>query len=166
MMYSSDKQRAVFLDRDGVINREKGKYIYEPEEFQLNEGLLEALEILKGRGFLFIVITNQGGIGLNLYTHDDVNKLNVMLTNILSAGGIELAEIYYCPHHPKSGNCLCRKPDSLLIEKALARFNLDPSGSYMIGDKARDIEAAEKAGVRGVLINANDSLLKYVENIT
>ena len=166
MMNSLNRQRAVFLDRDGVINFEKGKYTYEPEEFQINEGLFEALEILKKRGFLFIVITNQGGIGLNLYTHAHVNKLNLMLTNILSAKGIELTEIYYCPHHPKSGNCLCRKPDSLLIEKALARFNLDPSGSYMIGDKERDIEAAEKAGIRGVLINSNDSLLKYIENIT
>lgn len=165
MMNIPDRQRAVFLDRDGVINREKGKYIYKPEEFEINEGVFEALEILQARGFLLIVITNQGGIGLKLYTHADVDKLNLMLTNILSQREINITEIYYCPHHPESGNCLCRKPGSLLIEKALARFNIDPSGSYMIGDKERDIVAAEKAGVKGVLINANDSLLKYMENI-
>jgi D-glycero-D-manno-heptose 1,7-bisphosphate phosphatase len=161
MMQKSKKYRAVFLDRDGVINREKGEYVYNPEEFELNEGLFEALKIFRDRGYILVIITNQGGIGQKIYTHKHVERLNEILKLKLSAQGIEIAEIYYCPHHPVSGRCLCRKPGSLMIEKAVARFNIDPSNSFMIGDNERDIKAAEKAGVKGILIKANDSLMKY-----
>jgi D-glycero-D-manno-heptose 1,7-bisphosphate phosphatase len=165
MIRETKKLKAVFLDRDGVINRETGGYVFSPEEFQLNEGLFEALRIFRDRGYILIIITNQGGIGQNLYTHKHVEKLNEILKMKLTAHGIEIAEIYYCPHHPVSGKCLCRKPESLLIEKALARFNIDPSLSFMIGDNERDIKAAEKAGVKGVLIKANDSLIDYADII-
>lgn len=165
MMQKFQKSRAVFLDRDGVINRETGGYVYKPEEFELNEGLFEALKLFRDRGFILIIITNQGGIGQNLYTHKHVEKLNEILKIEFSAKEIEIAGIYYCPHHPVSGKCLCRKPQSLLIEKAIARFNIDPSLSFMIGDNERDIKAAEKAGVKGVLIKANDSLMKYEDKI-
>jgi D-glycero-D-manno-heptose 1,7-bisphosphate phosphatase len=159
------KQKAVFLDRDGVINREKGFYIYKPEDFEINEGLIESLKILTESGFIFLVITNQSGIGQNIYTRDHVDKIHGMLQSHLSEHGIELAGIYYCPHHPSSGNCLCRKPGSLLIEKALARFNIDPSLSFMIGDKERDMEAAEKAGVKGILVRANEPLVDHAKKI-
>jgi D-glycero-D-manno-heptose 1,7-bisphosphate phosphatase len=164
MMHKFKKSRAVFLDRDGVINRETGEYVYTPEAFEFNEGLFQALKILRDRGFILVVITNQGGIGQKLYTHKHVETINELLRTKLLAQGIEITEVYYCPHHPVSGNCLCRKPGSLMIEKAIARFNIDPSLSFMIGDNERDIKAAEKAGVKGVLIKANDSLMNY-ENI-
>jgi D-glycero-D-manno-heptose 1,7-bisphosphate phosphatase len=165
MMTTLNKKKALFLDRDGVINRETGTYIYKPEDFELNAGILEALEIFRERGFMLIVISNQGGIGQNIYKQMHVEKLHAILKEQLSGHGIELSEIYYCPHHPVSGKCLCRKPGSLMIEKAIARFNIDPSLSYMIGDRERDIIAAEKAGVKGILINSNESLLNYVEKI-
>jgi D-glycero-D-manno-heptose 1,7-bisphosphate phosphatase len=78
--------------------------------------------------------------------------------DILKKNNIAVADIYYCPHHPDTGKCLCRKPDSLLIEKVMARFNLSPDSSYFIGDSERDIQAAEKAGIKGILISENADL--------
>ncbi|MFO7923237.1 MAG: HAD family hydrolase [Bacteroidales bacterium] len=159
------KNKAVFLDRDGVINREKGDYVYKPEEFVINRGVLKALKKLRKDGFLLIVITNQSGIAQGRYSHNQVEKLHEILREQLSAHNIELTEIYYCPHHPSAGKCLCRKPGSLMIEKAVARFNIDPALSFMIGDRERDIEAAAGTGVKGILINTNESLLNYIDKI-
>ena len=159
------KNKAVFLDRDGVINREKGDFVYEPEEFEINTGVFETLKLFTERGFILVVITNQSGIAQGRYSHAHVNRLHSMLKEQLSRHGIDLAEIYYCPHHPSAGKCLCRKPGTIMLEKAIARFNIDPSLSYMIGDRERDTEAAAKAGLKGILINANDSLIKYADAI-
>ncbi len=162
----NDKKKAVFLDRDGVINRETGEYVFEPENFEINEGVFDAMTALRDAGFILIVISNQGGIGKGLYTHSHVEKIHNKLKQMLSLHNLELAEIYYCPHYPSSGKCLCRKPGSLLVEKAIARFNIDPSLSFMIGDKESDTEAALRAGVKGILINANESILNYIDIIT
>jgi D-glycero-D-manno-heptose 1,7-bisphosphate phosphatase len=165
-MKGGDKRnKAVFLDRDGVINFEMGDYVYEPENFRLNDGLYEALEKFRDRGYILIVITNQAGIALQRYTHAHVEKLHDILKESLSARGIEIADIYYCPHHPSEGKCLCRKPESLMIEKAIARFNIDPSRSIMIGDREKDMEAASGAGVRGFRITPNESLMNYLDVI-
>lgn len=157
--------KAVFLDRDGVINREKGSYIFEPGEFDINAGVTEALRIFRDRGFILVVITNQSGIAQGLYTHAHVDKIHCILREQFKLQGIDFAEIYYCPHHPSTGKCLCRKPGSILIEKAIGRFGIDPSLSYMIGDRPRDIEAAERAGIKGILIDSNDSLMNYAGEI-
>lgn len=160
------KCKAVFLDRDGVINREPGDFVFEQEDFKLNGGLIEALLKLKEAGFIFVVITNQSGIALGRYSHEQAGKIHSILKEQLSAAGVDIAEIYYCPHHPSRGKCLCRKPGSLMVEKAIGRFNIDPSLSFMIGDRERDTEAASAAGVRGILIKTNESLLNYVNIIT
>ncbi|HVA98830.1 MAG TPA: HAD family hydrolase [Bacteroidia bacterium] len=152
------KNKAVFLDRDGVLNREKGDYIYTPEAFEILPEVSETLQFWQEKKYIFIVITNQGGISKGIYGHREVNKLHEILINKLSEKNIFIHEIYYCPHHPDQTKCICRKPDSLLIEKAIARFDIDTSQSYFIGDKLRDIEAAEKAGVKGILIEANSPL--------
>jgi D-glycero-D-manno-heptose 1,7-bisphosphate phosphatase len=165
MTKGSLKNKAVFLDRDGVINRETGRHVFDTGSFVINNGVFEALSLLKTRGYILIVISNQSGIARGLYTHDHVREVHAMLIKELKARGIELTEIYYCPHHPSAGNCLCRKPGSLLIEKAIARFNIDPRMSWMVGDRERDIEAARRAAVRGILIQSNDPLRKYVEKI-
>jgi D-glycero-D-manno-heptose 1,7-bisphosphate phosphatase len=159
------KNKAIFLDRDGVINREKGDYISDPEDFEFNEGIAEALKILSDSGFLIIVVTNQGGIALGKYTHSHVEKLHNILRKELSAVGTELAEIYYCPHHPTEGRCLCRKPGSILFEKAVSRFNIDTTASYMIGDRVRDTQAAEAVGIKGILIKANESIVRHALKI-
>ena len=108
-------------------------------------------------GYLLIVISNQGGIGKGLYTHQQVEVLHELLQKELLKDNVVLTEIYYCPHHPEQSNCICRKPDSVLIEKALARFKINPGFSYFVGDKERDLEAAQKAGVTGIYLASNTS---------
>jgi len=159
------QHKAVFLDRDGVINFDPGDYTYSLEEFKLNPGIIGNLKRLYSQGYLLILITNQGGISKKLYTHQNVNEIHNYLNSELKKNGVELAEIYYCPHHIKNEKCLCRKPSPLMIEKALARFDIDPLQSFMIGDKMRDIEAAEAAGVKGILVNLNENIEKYVDLI-
>lgn len=152
------KQKAVFLDRDGIVNRELGDYIMRYEEFELLPELIPFLYEVKRRGFLTIIITNQGGIAKGLYNHDLVNACHEFMIDELKGHHLGFDAIYYCPHHPDFGNCLCRKPASLLIEKAIGRFNLDPAACLMIGDKERDVQAANGAGVKGFQLPANPSL--------
>jgi D-glycero-D-manno-heptose 1,7-bisphosphate phosphatase len=150
--------KAVFLDRDGVVNKELGDYILRYEEFEILPELIPFLYEVRKRGFKVIIITNQAGIAKGLYDHALVDACHAFLTEELAGHGLILDEIYYCPHHPDFGECLCRKPKSLLIEKALARFDLDPSQCLMIGDKDRDVEAAEGAGVKGFRVSPNPTL--------
>jgi len=158
-------KKAVFLDRDGVLNRELDDYAWKIEDFHILPDVIPALKQLQERGYLLIVITNQGGIGRGLFTFDDVERVHGYLREHLAKAGIKLEEIYYCCHHPLNGACICRKPDSALVEKGLARFNIDPSLSYFIGDKERDILAGKKAGVKGILIEQNTSLLEAIKQV-
>jgi D-glycero-D-manno-heptose 1,7-bisphosphate phosphatase len=155
--------KAIFLDRDGVINFERG-YTHKLEDFKILPDVFEVLNNFKTKGYLLIIVSNQSGIGKSLYIQNDVEVIHKYMVSEFIKKDIRFNEIYYCVHHPDSGNCLCRKPAPLFVEKALARFNIDPKKSYFIGDKDRDIEAGEKAGVKGILIEANSSL-KLIEHI-
>lgn len=157
--------KAVFLDRDGVINRERG-YTFRLEDFEILPDVMDVLKIWQDKGYLLIIVSNQSGISKKLYTQNDVEMLHEYLLQQFSENNISISEIYYCMHHPDETKCICRKPDSLFIEKSLARFNIDPKVSYFIGDKERDIEASEKANVKGFLINANDSLQTLIDEIS
>ncbi|HNQ13882.1 MAG TPA: HAD family hydrolase [Bacteroidia bacterium] len=157
--------KAVFLDRDGVINIDALPYTYKPEDFHFISEQFSHLKTLHQKGYLFIVISNQGGIGKGLYTRHDADKIGEMIQSEFEKNQMKLSAYYYCSHHPISGKCICRKPDSLLIEKALARFNIDPAQSYMIGDMQRDVDAAHKVGVKGILIESNSSLKHVIEQI-
>ena len=156
--------KAIFLDRDGVINFERG-YTHRLEDFVILPDLIEILQILKQKGYLLIVISNQSGIAKGLYLQSETEMLHAYLKEELRKNNVVLDEIYYCIHHPDVSKCICRKPDSLFVEKALARFNIDPSKSYFIGDKERDTESGEKAGVKGILIEANISLKTILNQI-
>jgi D-glycero-D-manno-heptose 1,7-bisphosphate phosphatase len=158
-------RRVLFLDRDGVLNRDRGEYTWRMEDFELLPGVIDGLKELSSRGYDFIVITNQGGIAKKLYDHDDVNRLHDYLKTLLEQQGISLLEIYYCPHHPDHGKCLCRKPGSLMIEKAVARFGIDPSASIMIGDMERDVNAATAAGVEAVLVPTNSNFIDVIKQL-
>ena len=158
--------KAIFLDRDGVINRSDDTcYIYRPEDFVINEGVVEALQELQKRGYLLIVITNQGGISRGIYTHKDVERLHRIMLDEFGKSGITIDEIYYCPHHPELEECLCHKPRSLMLEKALARFRVDPGNAYFIGDSERDAEAARNAGVHPVKVDCNQDLRTVVNKL-
>jgi D-glycero-D-manno-heptose 1,7-bisphosphate phosphatase len=160
------KHKAILLDRDGIINLERGGYTWRMEDFEFVEGLVKALKRFVKHDYKLIVISNQSGIAKGVYTREDVEKLHAHVQRYMRMNGIEIEEIYYCPHHPDTGKCLCRKPDSLLVEKALARYDIDPLLSYFIGDRERDIQAAEKAGVKGILIESNTPLIALAEKIT
>ena len=141
--------KCIFLDRDGVLNRERGDYTYRLEEFEILDGVKEGLEILKKSGYLLIVITNQAGIAKEIYKREDVMKCHAFLQSEI---GHLLDDIYFCPNHPIRSQSLLRKPDSLMLEKAIAKWKINASDSFMIGDSIRDIEAASKIGVKGVLV--------------
>ena len=155
--------KAIFLDRDGVINKERGEYTWRFSDFEFNSGLFESLKQLDG--FLFIVITNQGGIAKNIYTHSDVKKTNALMIKTFAKNNLNLTDIYYCPHHSDIEKCICRKPNSLMLEKAIARYNIDVKKSYFIGDTQRDIDAGNKVGLNTIKINPNDNLLNYINQI-
>jgi D-glycero-D-manno-heptose 1,7-bisphosphate phosphatase len=155
--------KAVFLDRDGVINRERNDYTYRIEDFEILPDVVKALKLLQKKGYLLIIISNQGGIGRGIFTINDTEKMHAHFLKNMAKEKIRIEEVYYCVHHPETGSCLCRKPDSLMVEKALARFNINPKLSYFIGDKERDVLAGEKVGVKGILMESNSSLLKAIQ---
>ena len=111
--------KAVFLDRDGVINKEIGDYVYKIEDFIFNIGLFTALRLLQEYDYKLIVVTNQGGIAKGRYTHDEVNELHNFMLEKLLEEGIKIDDVYFCPHHHTIAPCLCRKPNSIMIEKQL-----------------------------------------------
>lgn len=158
-------QACIFLDRDGVINHERGEHTFRLEDFIINKGLFEALISLKEKKFIFIIITNQSGIGLGKYTIEQMNLCHNYLQLEAEKNNIHFEEIYFCPHHPSVSNCLCRKPDSLLLEKAINKYNIDINKSWFIGDKQRDIEAANKVGVKSILIQSNQNINEILHQI-
>lgn len=159
--------KAIFLDRDGVINDNSGGYyIYKVEDLILNDGIIESLQMLTEDGFLLIIISNQSGIARGKYSKKECDLIHEEIKRILQQNSINITEIYYCPHHPDTGNCLCRKPEPLLFEKAMARFLIDPDQSWMIGDDERDIVAAERAGLKSIRIQSNETIRKYINKMT
>jgi D-glycero-D-manno-heptose 1,7-bisphosphate phosphatase len=157
-------QKAVFLDRDGVINKEIGHYVFKKSEFEFNSSV-RALKLLTEKGYLLIVISNQGGVAKELYTVKEVDDLHQWMSDELKKQQVVITDVYYCPHHPVKTNCLCRKPNSLLLEKAIAKYAIDVSLSYLIGDQDRDVEAAERVGLKGLKIEPNADLTEVVNRI-
>jgi D-glycero-D-manno-heptose 1,7-bisphosphate phosphatase len=143
------KNKAVFLDRDGVLNVERGEYTFRLEDFEICEGAPESVQKLKEAGFILIVISNQAGIARGFYTKAEVmachEKLQAACNNLLD-------DFYFAVLHPTVSESLARKPDSLLLEKAIAKYNLDTGQCWMVGDTPRDIESAAKVGVKGIKI--------------
>ena len=157
--------KALFLDRDGVLNRELGRYVESVDEFEILPTVPEALGLAHAAGYLLILISNQGGIAKGLYVLEDVYAMQRKLEAAIRPFGARITEGYYCPHHPDKGRCLCRKPAPLMLQKAMARFHIDASSSFMIGDTPRDMEAAETAGVKGILVPSNSDLLETVKTL-
>jgi D-glycero-D-manno-heptose 1,7-bisphosphate phosphatase len=146
---NNDKSKCIFLDRDGVLNRERNEYTYLLEDFEILPGVPEALSSLKKTGFLLVVVTNQAGIAKKLYTKNNVQACHEYLQ---AQTGHLIDAIYIAPHHPIITESLSRKPDSLMLEKAIAKFHIDPTSSWMIGDKERDIIPAQKFRMRTIRI--------------
>ena len=148
---------AVFLDRDGVINEERG-HVHRPQDFVLLPGVLAGLQELRHAGLPLVVVTNQAGIARGLYGVDDYLALTEHMRLQLRAAGITLAGVYCCPHHPTEGigrwkcDCACRKPQPGLLQAAAVDLGLDLAASFLVGDKASDIAAGRAAGLRGCVL--------------
>ncbi len=153
--------KAVFLDRDGVVNIERGEYTWHKDDFQFTVGLFDFLKDIQNKGYLVIVISNQGGVGKGLFTRLEVDDLHKDFINRLAKENIIITDLYYCPHHPSSGRCLCRKPESILLEKSIARYHIDVTKSYFIGDRQRDVDAGKKVKLNTILIKSNEDLRDY-----
>ena len=157
--------KVVFLDRDGVINVERGDYTFKPNDFEFVPGLFDNLRVLQKEGFQFIIITNQGGIAKGLYGHEEVIYLNSVISKRFSKEGLELVDIFYSPYHSDFSKSLSRKPDSLMLEKAIAIYNVNVKKSFMIGDSKRDVDAAERVGIKGFRCKPNENIRKIVTEI-
>ncbi|MFX1239739.1 MAG: D-glycero-beta-D-manno-heptose 1,7-bisphosphate 7-phosphatase [Promethearchaeota archaeon] len=148
----TSQNKAIFLDRDGVINKEV-KYLSDPKDFKFIKGSIKALKILKLKGFLLIIITNQAGIARGFFTKETLSAIHEKMENILKKNNVQLDDIYYCPHHPKfTGSCDCRKPNPGMILKAQSKYKIDLSESYMVGDTINDIQTGKAANCRTVLV--------------
>ena len=157
----SNKQRAVFLDRDGTVNVYKG-FLTNIDEFELIDGVAEAIKKINSSGYLCILVTNQPVIARGEVTYEELEQIHNKLETLLGLQGAYIDGIYYCPHHPHKGyegevpelkiDCDCRKPKPGMLYKAAKDFNIDLSKSYMVGDSENDIKAGTLAGCKTVLV--------------
>ena len=152
--------RCIFLDRDGILNVERGDYVYKVKDFEIVAGVPQALACLKAKGFLLIVITNQGGMAKNIYTKQQMDTCHRYLQEVCN-GVIDT--FYYAPYHPVITHSLSRKPGSLLFEKAIAKYHIAVHQSWMIGDRESDLLPAQKLGVKTIQVtdNAHLSIADY-----
>ena len=162
-----NKQKAIFLDRDGTINLYKG-FIKTPEEIELIPGITEVIKKINDSGYLAIVITNQPVIARGDCTLEQLQTIHEKMETLLGAEGAYIDDLFYCPHHPDKGfegerveykiECDCRKPKPGLLLQAAEKYNIDLSQSYMIGDDERDMEAGRRAGCKVVKVETNESI--------
>jgi rfaE bifunctional protein nucleotidyltransferase chain/domain len=147
---SNKARKAIFLDRDGVINVDI-EYLHEPDKFELAPKVREACELLAKQDYAIIIVTNQAGIGLGYFQHEDFYRINRKMFKELSGTGLAIERIYYCPHSFNEP-CKCRKPKTGMIERGFQELNLIREGSWMVGDRATDIEAGKAAQLNTALI--------------
>lgn len=171
-----NKQRAVFLDRDGTINRYVG-FLRDIEQFELLPGVAEAIRRINASGYLAIVVTNQPVIARGEVTREQLREIHNKMETLLGREGAYVDALYYCPHHPDRGypgevtelkiECDCRKPRPGLLIRAAADYNIDLANSWMIGDSDSDVQAGQAAGCRTIRIgeNGSGSLLDAVKQI-
>ena len=147
------RYKAIFLDRDGVINEERKDYVKDIDEFEIINGSLDAIKLLKQKNFLVVIISIK-----------KLNKIHSFLEEKLLELDTSIDGIYFCPHTPQE-NCKCRKPEPGLLLKAVQDLNIDLEKSLMIGDSEKDVKAAENAGCKGILLNNNQKLIDVVKKL-
>lgn len=163
--------RAAFVDRDGVINEDRG-FVSEPEEFVFISGAVDALRRLQGAGYRLVVITNQSGLARGLYTEADYVRLTEHMRSRLREAGVNLDRVEYCPHLPDAAvdryrlDCDCRKPRAGMLTRAIAALGIDVQGSILIGDRGSDVAAGRAAGVpRCFLVRSGKPLSEADERL-
>ncbi len=157
MTATKKARKAVFLDRDGTLIRERG-YLKDPARVVLEEGAAEAVNRLNRCGFAVVLVTNQSGVARGYYTEEDVEAVHRRIAALLADGHARLDGVYYCPHYVDGEieayrqACSCRKPESGMLLRASEELGIELAGSYMIGDKLTDMEAAGREGLTGILV--------------
>ena len=164
MLNKANSRRAIFLDRDGVINREIG-HLSNINNFQLLKGVSEAISLINQSGYLAVIVTNQPVIARGELSIEGLNEIHRKMETLLGIDGAYLDRIYFCPHHPEQGfdgeievlkiNCFCRKPDIGMLEEAKKDLNIEFTDSWLIGDSERDIIAASKTHLKSILVRKN-----------
>tara|TARA_B100000676_G_C18057065_1_gene835151 strand:- start:111 stop:623 length:513 start_codon:yes stop_codon:yes gene_type:complete len=160
---------AVFLDRDGVLNEDLG-YVFEPKKFHWIDGAIETIKYINNMNFFVFVISNQSGLARGYFYKNDIEMLHNWINEELLKNDAKIDKFYYCPHHPQgiikeySFTCRCRKPEPGMILNAFKEWPIVKSKSFMIGDKASDIKAANSAGIAGHLFKGGN-LLNFFKNI-
>jgi histidinol-phosphate phosphatase family protein len=157
-------RKAVFLDRDGVIN-ENGSKIDSPEKFEMIDGVPESIKRLNEAGFLVIIVTNQPEIAKGFFGFVELENVHKHMKELLEKQGARIDSIYVCPHHPEKGfpgevpelkmKCECRKPEPGMILRAITDNSIDPAQSWIVGDSKSDIIAGQKAGLKTILLTAS-----------
>ncbi len=153
-------KKALFLDRDGIINVDHG-YVYKIEDFEFSDGIFDLVKLFTDAGYLIFVVTNQSGIGRGYYSEEDFITLSDWMIAEFKKQELKIEKVYYCPHSPKD-KCHCRKPQTGMIEQALADYSIDLAHSYIIGDKQSDIDLAINAGLGKSIYIGNNA----IENCT
>lgn len=152
MSNQSISTKAVFLDRDGVINVDTG-YVSHSDDFVFIDGVIDACKAIKDKGYQIVIITNQSGIARGYFSEDEFMTLTEWMDWSLADKGVDIDGIYFCPHHPEHGigdfkqACDCRKPQPGMIKSAQSHLDIDLSQSYLVGDKLSDLQAGKNAGV-------------------
>ena len=149
--------KTIFLDRDGVINKEVN-YLHKICDFKFIEGVFDALLYFQRLGYKTIIITNQSGISRGYYTENDYQILNRWMLGKFNERGVKILDTFHCPHGPKS-TCECRKPKPGMLKKAQVRHNIDMTKSWMIGDKEVDVQAANAAGIHNTILIRSGHLI-------
>ena len=158
------ENKAIFLDRDGVINKKRDDYVKSIDELEIFPDVGEGISSLKKMGFLIIVITNQSVINRKIITVKELEKIHSSIQNNLKEYSCNIDRFYFCPHIPNE-NCDCRKPKSGLLLQAITDFSINSSKSWMIGDCLTDIQAGEKVGCKTILLKENMSFSNIVDTI-
>jgi D-glycero-D-manno-heptose 1,7-bisphosphate phosphatase len=154
---SEIKIKVAFLDRDGVINKEVN-YLHRREDFDYTENCVEALKKLRLLNYQIIIVTNQAGIARGYYTEEDYQELTAWFLADLANRGVEVLDVFHCPHHPEGSvkglavECDCRKPKPGMLHKAMQKYNIDIEQSIMVGDKVSDADAGSRAGLENCFL--------------
>jgi len=147
---AKNKKRVVFLDRDGVINKEVG-YLHQIKDFEFIDGVFSACQYFQKIGYSIIIVTNQSGIARGYYEEKDFHVLTKWMFSQFSDNDIDILDVFFCPHGPDS-TCECRKPKPGMLLDAKEKHNINMSTSWMIGDKEADIKAANSAGINNTVL--------------
>lgn len=149
-MPPDSNRRALFLDRDGTVIEDVG-YPSDPEQVRLIPGAARGIRRLRDSGLATVIVSNQSGVGRGFFTMRDLERVHARTLELLAEEGVELDGAYYCPHAPDAG-CECRKPETGLIDQAREELSLASVGCVLVGDKASDVEAGDRAGCETVLL--------------